>query len=166
MADPVVPPTAAVLRALRGLRSAPLLEEHQRQELRAALKATLAGCEWFTVGVMAPSAPAAVAALRACERAQGWPALQEKGTEIESLDAPTGSDASGGKVDPSTGAADPQGPVFLKGNQRNGTYLLRPESGLGVGILITGHNPADPSRQDTWGPLPLDLFDEGGTACS
>jgi hypothetical protein len=166
MADSVVHPTADVLQALRGLRSAPLLEEHQRQELRAALKATLAGCEWFTLGVMAPSAPAAVAALRACERAQGWPALQEKRPATESVDGPTGGDALPSKDDSSPGAVDPEGPVFLKGNQRNGTYLLRPETGLGVGILITGHNLTDPSRQDTWGPLPLDLFDEGGTACS
>jgi hypothetical protein len=35
---------------------------------------------------------------------------------------------------------------------------VRPESGLGEGILITGHNPEAPSREDTWGPLPLDLF--------
>jgi hypothetical protein len=166
MADPVVPPTAAVLPALRGLRSAPLLAEHQRQELRAALKDSLAGCEWFTLGVMAPSVPAAVAALRACERAQGWPALQEQLPAIESHEAPTGGNASSGRDDSSTGAAEPEGPVFLKGNQRNGTYLLRSESGLGEGILITGHNPADPSRQDTWGPLPLDLFDGGGTADS
>jgi hypothetical protein len=142
MSEPAVPPAAAVLHDLRGLRSAPPLTAAQRQELCAALTAALAGCEWFTLGVMATSAGAALAALRSCECALGWPALQPQ--------AP----------------ADPQGPVFLKGNQRTGSYLLRSESGLGEGILITGHNPADPSRQDTWGPLPLDLFDAAGTVGS
>ncbi|MFM7361426.1 MAG: DUF1824 family protein [Cyanobium sp.] len=142
MSEPAVPSAADVLRDLRGLRSAPPLTAAQRQELRAALMAALAGCEWFTVVVMAPSAGAALAALRACERALGWPALQEQAPD------------------------DPQGPVFLKGNQRTGAYLLRGESGLGEGILITGHNPADPSREDTWGPLPLDLFDGAGSVGS
>jgi hypothetical protein len=154
MVEPFVPSSADVLHALRGLRSAPQLNPEQRRELRAALLAALAGCEWFTLGVMAPSAAAALTALRASERALGWTALQQQVEAIETID------------DHDTVAADPEGPVFLKGNQRSGTYLLRPESGLGEGILITGHNPADPSRQDTWGPLPLDLFDEVGAAGS
>ena len=60
--------------------------------------------------------------------------------------------------DHDTAGADPAGAVFLKGNQHSGTYLVRPESGLGEGILISGHHLDDPSRGDTWGPLPLDLF--------
>jgi hypothetical protein len=48
--------------------------------------------------------------------------------------------------------------VFLKGNQRSGSYLLRQEDGLGEGLLITGHHSEDPSVEGTWGPLPLDLF--------
>jgi hypothetical protein len=51
-----------------------------------------------------------------------------------------------------------EGPVFLKGNQRNGGFRLRREDGLGEGILITGHEAADPAAEDTWGPMPLDLF--------
>jgi hypothetical protein len=50
--------------------------------------------------------------------------------------------------------------VFLKGNQHTGRFLLRAEGGLGQGILITGHNPEDPSVEDTWGPLPLDFFED------
>ena len=30
--------------------------------------------------------------------------------------------------------------------------------GLGEGLLISGHSPADPAAEDTWGPLPLDFF--------
>jgi hypothetical protein len=48
--------------------------------------------------------------------------------------------------------------VFLKGNQRTGLFHLRREEGLGEGILISGHGAADPAAEDTWGPLPLDLF--------
>jgi hypothetical protein len=154
LSESALPSAADPLRALRGLRSAPSLEACERQRLRAALAQSLAGCEWFTLGVMAPSAQAAVAALRTCEHALGWPALQEQPLAIESVE------------DHDTGAADPQGAVFLKGNQRTGSFLLRPESGLGEGILITGHNPADPSREDTWGPLPLDLFAGDGAVAS
>jgi hypothetical protein len=52
------------------------------------------------------------------------------------------------------------GPVFLKGNQRTGTILLRQEANLGEGLLITGHRPDHPELEGTWGPLPLDLFDD------
>jgi hypothetical protein len=52
------------------------------------------------------------------------------------------------------------GPVFLKGNQHSGQFLLRAEAGLGEGILISGHlnGKPDPALEATWGPLPLDLF--------
>lgn len=130
--------SASPLADLAGLRSAPSLDEPARQQLREQLEARLARCRWFTIGVMAPSATAALDALRACERALGW--------------SPLDADPAG-----STADALP-GPVFLKGNQRTGRFLLRGETGLGEGILITGHNPDDPDQEDTWGPLPLDLF--------
>lgn len=126
------------LAGLRGLRTAPALDGAASAALRLELDAALAGCEWFTIGVMAADAAAAVAALRACERACGWTPLQG---------ADPGSDPEAG------------GPVFLKGNQRNGTYLLRREPGLGEGLLITGHSLVDPEAEDTWGPLPLKFFD-------
>ncbi len=52
----------------------------------------------------------------------------------------------------------PEGAVFLKGNQRTGTALVRAESGLGVGILISGQAPSNADAEDTWGPLPLGFF--------
>ncbi len=131
------------LASLRGLRTAPQLEPGQKQLLRQELSPLLAACEWFTVGVMAPSAAQALAALRRLEAAMGWPALSEA--------------RDGGDGAPE--AAAPEGPVFLKGHQRNGTYRLRAEAGLGEGLLITGHHDGDPACEDTWGPLPLDLFD-------
>jgi hypothetical protein len=140
----MAPDSAAALpclASLRGLRSAPLLDAEARGVLLAELDQRLASCEWFTVGVMAASAAAAVTALRSTERALGWPPL-----------------------DPDPAGAVPEaisGPVFLKGNQNTGRFLVRAETGLGEGILITGHCPADPEAGDTWGPLPLDCFGTG-----
>lgn len=131
----------APLASLRGLRTAPSLDASQTQQLRQALIERLAGCEWFTVGVMAPDRQAAVTCLRSLESALGWQPLQEE-SDVD----PNGADAGAG------------GPVFLKGHQRNGTFRLRLEAGLGEGLLITGHNPEAPEMEDTWGPLPLDLF--------
>ncbi len=123
------------LAGLRGLRTAPSLDGETASLLRRELSPLLGACEWFTIGIMAPSAAAALAALRQLEAAQGWSGLQ-----------------SG---DPAEGEP---GPVFLKGNQRTGLFHRRREEGLGEGILITGHGGSDPDAEDTWGPLPLDLF--------
>ncbi len=119
---------------LRPLRSAPELDDAQRGIVLAELSDRLAACEWFTVGVMASSAEQAIGALRALERALQWTPLTLGGEPL------------------------PEGAVFLKGNQRNGTALVRAESGLGLGILISGHAPSNPDAEDTWGPLPLDMF--------
>lgn len=128
----------ASLRALCALGSAPLLSAADNESLRAELLPLLQRCDWFTIGVMAPSAEAAVSALRSAEQANGWPSLE---------------------LDPAGEAlAAIEGPVFLKGNQNSGRFLVRRETGLGEGILITGHSPADPDVEDTWGPLPLDFF--------
>ena len=128
----------ASLRALCGLRSAPALSPAEAEGLRAELQPLLARCDWFTIGVMAPSASAAVAALRSAEQANGWEALE---------------------LDPAGEALEAiEGPVFLKANQNTGRFLVRRESGLGEGILITGHSPAEPDAEDTWGPLPLSFF--------
>ena len=127
------------LKDLRGLRSAPDLQPDSRAALRQELLTHLNACDWFTIGVMAPSGSAAVSALRTCERALQWQALE-----------------------PDPASAQPQdvtGSAFLKGNQNTGRFQLRPESGLGEGLLITGHNLADPDAEDTWGPLPLNFFD-------
>ncbi|MFM7550307.1 MAG: DUF1824 family protein [Cyanobacteriota bacterium] len=123
---------------LRGLRTAPALTPEQRQALLAELRGQLERCDWFTIGMMAASGPAALAALRAAEAALGWQALE---------------------LDPASARPnDVGGPAFLKGNQNTGRFQVRPEPGLGEGLLITGHSPAEPAAEDTWGPLPLDVF--------
>ena len=128
------------LTSLRELRTAPTLSEDERHIVRQQLQPLLAACDWFTVGVMAPTGTAAISALRACEAQLGW----------QPLDPDPGSPQ----------AADVPGPAFLKGNQNTGRFLLRPETGLGEGLLITGHSVANPDAEDTWGPLPLDLFND------
>lgn len=121
---------------LRGMRTAPTLSLEQRQQLKQELSQALARCQWFTVGVMAPGEAEALGALRALELGLGWSAMAAAS-------------------EPAAIAAGQS--VFLKGNQRTGTYLLRQE-GLGEGLLITGHHSEDSSVEGTWGPLPLDLF--------
>jgi len=125
------------LNALRGLRQAPVVDPLQRLELRQELAAHLAACDWFTVGIMAADREAAVACLRQLESSQGWSPLVEE---------------SGEPLEPGSG------PVFLKANQRSGNFRVRIETGVGEGLLITGHHPEHPEAEDTWGPLPLDLF--------
>jgi hypothetical protein len=129
------------LADLRGLRSAPPLDGPQAEQLREELRAALDPFPWFTIGVMAPTAALALACLRRWERALGWSPLA------------TATEAAG-----VTAGAPDDAPVFLKGNQRTGTFLLRHEQGLGEGVLITGQNSDAPSAGETWGPLPLDLF--------
>ena len=126
------------LTALRGLRSAPMLQPPERAALLTELQPCLAACDWFTVGVMAPTAATALACLRQLETALGWSPLE---------------------LDPACEALEAiEGPVFLKANQNTGRFLVRRETGLGDGLLITGHSSANPDAEDTWGPFPLDLF--------
>ncbi|MFN9545579.1 MAG: DUF1824 family protein [Cyanobacteriota bacterium] len=125
----------ARLEDLRGFRGAPPLTPAQRHQLQAELRQRLAACDWCTIGVMAASSAEAWTALRRYEQAMGWPPLA------------------------ATAAAEATvGPVFLKGHQRNATVRVREETGLAEGVLITGHSDTDPTAEDTWGPLPLDLF--------
>ncbi|MEB3334981.1 MAG: DUF1824 family protein [Cyanobacteriota bacterium] len=124
---------------LRGLRSAPPLRPDQRRGLQDELRRRVGACAWCTIGVMAPDRDRARAVLREFEQALGWPPLTVAAEEA-------------GRPE------EPEGPVFLKGHQRNGTVRVRGEAGLGEGVLISGHGADDPASEDTWGPLPLDLF--------
>ena len=110
----------------------PLLVVEDDAAIRELLEEELNDAGYDTLGV--PSAEEAIAALRQLEAALGWDALSLGGEPL------------------------PEGGVFLKGNQRNGNAMVRAESGLGLGILISGHAPSNPDAEDTWGPLPLDMF--------
>ena len=122
------------LSDLARMRGAPELSEDASSRLRSELREAMANASWFTVGVMAPSAKKALAALRALETSQGWdPMAVVDGT-------------------------DEDGPVFLKANQQGGSVRIRIEHGLGQGILITGHGEDESLPSTTWGPLPLNFF--------
>lgn len=124
----------STLQDLARLRTAPELSNPARLALREELSQAMATASWFTVGVMAPSADAALAALRRLEQQQGW-------TAMELMESP-----------------QDEGPVFLKANQTGGSIRIRIEHGLGEGILISGHGEDASQPATTWGPLPLDLF--------
>ena len=122
------------LSDLARLRGAPELSDDASAHLLSELREAMARSSWFTVGVMAPSAKEALAALRALETSQGWdPMAVVDGT-------------------------DEDGPVFLKANQQGGSVRIRIEHGLGQGILITGHGEDESLPSTTWGPLPLNFF--------
>ena len=127
-------PPMKTLKDLTLLRSAPELTDPNAAALRSQLSEAMASANWFTIGVMAPSADAALQALRALEASQNWEPL----ALVETSEQP--------------------GPVFLKANQKGGSIRIRIEHGLGQGILITGHSDDDPQTSTTWGPLPLDFF--------
>ncbi len=126
--------TPPILQDLARLRTAPELSDAARLSLRQQLIEAMSAATWFTVGVMAPSAASALAALRRLEQQQGW----------EPMDV----------VESTTD----DGPVFLKANQTGGSIRIRIEHGLGEGILISGHGNDASQPSQTWGPLPLDFF--------
>lgn len=136
MSDPTI--KIERLADLNRLRSAPPLNDHERENLKGELISEMKLCSWFTVGIMAPTSNAAMTCLRELELAMGWPAMQlEDETSIDSG-------------------------VFLKANQSTGCIRIRAEAGLGEGFLISGHQgesqPPAAQSSPTWGPLPLDLF--------
>ena len=129
--------SAPIIRTLAdfgSLRTAPELQPEQRVALAQELVEAMTAFDWFTVGIMAPSADAALTALRSLEQTLDWEAMR--------LDNQQGE----------------PGPVFLKANQTGGSIRIRVEHGLGEGILISGHGDDASQPATTWGPLPLDLF--------
>lgn len=127
------------LSDLARLRGAPELSQDASDHLRSELREAMADANWFTVGVMAPSAAQALGALRALEHSQTW----EPMTVVASTEE--------------------EGPVFLKANQKGESIRIRIEHGLGEGILITGHGDDDSQPSTTWGPLPLNFFHATGS---
>lgn len=147
------------LADLRGLRSAPQVSEPLRLQLRLELEQASAPYSWFTLGVMAPDAETAIGVLRGVEAALGWQPLHADG-DLPTVASATTSAATSAKVGSPQPLPTPAAalPVFLKGNQRTGLFQLRPEAGLGEGLLITGQEATSAIASETWGPLPLDLF--------
>ena len=119
---------------LNSLRTAPQLSEIQIKKLLVELEANIFDADWITIGIMAPYDTEAIKALESISKKFS----SIKFSNLDSLHA--------------------DGSVFLKGNQKTGNVFVRSENGLGEGILITCQYDEDAEESNTFGPLPLDFF--------
>ena len=116
------------------LRTAPQLSNSQVKKLLKQLEANIFKADWLTVGIMAGSDNLAIEALQS---------ISKKYSSIKF-----------GKLD----SLYADGSVFLKANQKTGNVFVRSKNGLGEGILITCQYDEDAEESNTFGPLPLDFF--------
>ena len=119
---------------LNSLRTAPLLSNSQMKKLLEELETNILNADWITIGIMASCDTKAIEALQSISKKYS----SIKFGNLDSLHA--------------------DGSVFLKGNQKTGNVFVRSENGLGEGILITCQHDEDPEECNTFGPLPLDIF--------
>ena len=119
---------------LKSLRTAPLLSNSQIKKLLEELETNIFNADWITIGIMASCDTEAIEALQSISKKYS----SIKFGNLDSLHA--------------------DGSVFLKGNQKTGNVFVRSENGLGEGILITCQHEEDPEECNTFGPLPLDIF--------
>ena len=119
---------------LNNLRTAPQLSKSQEKKLLEELEANIFNADWITIGIMAPSDNKAIEALQS---------ISKKYSSIKF-----------GNI----GSLHADGGVFLKANQKTSNVFVRPEKGLGEGILITCQYEAKSENSITYGPFPLDFF--------
>ena len=119
---------------LNNLRTAPQLSNIEEKRLLEELEVNIYDTDWVTIGIMAPSHKKAIEALKSISKKY----TSIKFGNLESLHA--------------------DGSVFLKANQKTGNVFIRPENGLGEGILLTCQYDVDSTESNTFGPLPLDFF--------
>ena len=122
------------LADLNKFKTAPVLDSNQTQKLSAELDLKIEDSDWLTIGVMAKSDVEAKIALRTI--IQKYSFIKFK--DFETLKA--------------------LGNVFLKGNQKTGEVYIRPEYGLGEGILLTCQYNDSSKNSMTYGPFPLIFF--------
>ena len=119
---------------LNSLRTAPLLSSSQIKKLLEELETNILNADWITIGIMAPCDNKAIEAVQSISKKYS----SIKFGNLDSLHA--------------------DGSVFLKGNQKTGNVYMRSENGLGEGILLTCQYEIDSVKSLTYGPLPLDFF--------
>ena len=119
---------------LNSLRSAPHLSKNQIKKLSEELEAYILNSDWITIGIMASNDFEAIETLKSISRKYS----SIKFRDLDSLQA--------------------DGRVFLKGNQKTGNVFIRSENGLGEGVLLTCQYEIDSVNSLTYGPLPLDFF--------
>ena len=120
---------------LNSLRTAPQLSNSQVKKLLEEIEENIFKADWITIGIMAPCDVRAIEALQS---------ISKKYSSIKF-----------GNLD----LLHAEGSVFLKGNQKTGNVFVRSENDLGEGILITCQYDEDSKECNTFGPLPLDFFD-------
>ena len=120
---------------LNRFKSAPLLSNNQIKKLLADLEPKILHADWLTVGIMALNDYEAVNALRSITTKYSSIIFED----LNSLKA--------------------NGSVFLKANQKSRKVYIRPENGLGEGILLTCQYEKESLESNTYGPFPLDFFD-------
>ena len=119
---------------LNSFRSAPLLSNSEVKVLLEELETNIFNADWITIGIMAPCDTKAIETLQTISK-------KYSSIKFDNLDS-----------------LHSDGSVFLKGNQKTGNVFVRSENGLGEGILITCQYDEDPEECNTFGPLPLDFF--------
>ena len=120
---------------LESLRSAPNLSKDQITKLSEELELKIISADWVTIGIMASSDYEAIKTLNSISKKYS----SIKFTDLDSLHA--------------------DGSVFLKANQKTGNVFIRSENGLGEGVLLTCQHDVNSKESLTYGPLPLDFFD-------
>ena len=123
------------LEDLDKLRSAPILNEKQSENLLKQVKHIIYKADWITIGVMSPSLGKGINAVRRIEKKFEY-------KKMKCITLP-----------------DSEGPIFLKANQKTGEIHARIEYGLGEGILISCQNYDNSLSSKTIGPFPLDFFE-------
>ena len=121
---------------LNSFRSAPKINKIQMKNLLGELEEYFLNSDWITIGIMASSDYQAIEALKS---------ISKKYSSIEFLDLDS---------------LHAHGSVFLKANQKTGNVFIRSEHGLGEGILLTCQFDDDSRESNTFGPLPLDFFNQ------
>ena len=121
---------------LNSFRSAPQISKIQMKKLLEELEENFLNSDWITIGIMASSDYQAIEALKS---------ISKKYSSIEFLDLDS---------------LHANGSVFLKANQKTGNVFIRSEHGLGEGILLTCQFDDDSRESNTFGPLPLDFFNQ------
>ena len=116
------------------LRTAPRLSNSQVKKILEELEANIFNADWITIGIMAPCDTKAIKALHSITQKY----CSIKFVNLDALHA--------------------DGSVFLKGNQKTGNVFIRSENGLGEGILLTCQYDNDYQESSTFGPLPLNFF--------
>ena len=122
------------LDELNNLRSAPYLDKFESEIILKQITRKIINSDWMTIGIMANSDKDAKKALTSIIKKYNFKFFKS----FHEIKAP--------------------GNVFLKANQKTGEVYIRSENGLGVGILLTcQYNNLD-SHSQTYGPFPLNLF--------